>query len=45
MRSNYDKPLRTIPKEGIHIKQIIDFGELPVFSEAATFPALYLTDE
>ena len=43
MRSNYGKPLRSYLRDGIHIKQIIDFGELPVFPEAATFPAIYLT--
>ena len=43
VRSNYGKPLRTYLNEGISIRQIIDFGELPVFPEAATFPAIYLT--
>jgi hypothetical protein len=27
------------------MKQIVDFGELPVFPEAATFPALFLTEK
>ena len=27
------------------MKQIIDFGELPVFPEAATFPAVYLAEK
>jgi len=45
MRSNYGKPLRNYLKDGIQLKQIIDFGELPVFPEAATFPAIYLTQK
>ncbi len=45
MRSNYGKPLRNYIKEGTYLNQIIDFGELPVFPEAATFPAIYLTEK
>ena len=45
MRSNYGKSLRQFLRDGIHIKEIVDFGELPVFPEAATFPAIYLTDK
>jgi hypothetical protein len=45
VRSNYGGPLRNYLKESVHIKQIIDFGELPVFPEAATFPAIYLTEK
>ena len=43
MRSNYGKPLRNYLREGTYLTQIIDFGELPVFPEAATFPAIFLT--
>jgi len=43
MRSNYGKPLRNYLREDTCLTQIIDFGELPVFPEAATFPAIYLT--
>ena len=45
MRSNYGRPLREYLKYGISIREIIDFGELPVFSEASTFPAIYLTNK
>ena len=45
MRSNYGKPLRSFLCDEIHMKQIVDFGELPVFPEAATFPALFLTEK
>jgi len=45
MRSNYGRPLRNYLKDHVHLKQIIDFGELSVFPEAATFPAMYLTEK
>jgi len=45
MRSNYGEPLRNYLKENIAIKHIIDFGELPVFKEASTFPAIFLTEK
>jgi hypothetical protein len=43
MRSNYGKNLRTYLSSKTKIHQIIDFGELPVFQNAATFPAIFLT--
>jgi hypothetical protein len=45
MRSNYGRPLREYLKDGISIREIIDFGELPIFLEASTFPAIYLTNK
>jgi hypothetical protein len=42
MRSNYGRPLRDLIKNESKIEQIIDFGELPVFQGAATFPAILL---
>ncbi|HPS91086.1 MAG TPA: TaqI-like C-terminal specificity domain-containing protein [Methanothrix sp.] len=45
MRSNYGMPLRRYLLNGIRIKQIIDFGELPIFREASTFPAIFLTEK
>ena len=39
MRSNYGKALRAFLKE-YNIEEIIDFGELPVFADAATFPMI-----
>jgi hypothetical protein len=45
MRSNYGKPLRNYLRESTYLTQIIDFGELPVFPEAATFPAIFLTEK
>jgi hypothetical protein len=45
MRSNYGKSLRLFLGDGVQMKQIIDFGELPVFPEAATFPAIFITEK
>lgn len=39
MRANYGQRLRVF-LSGHAIEQIIDFGELPVFDEAATFPVI-----
>jgi type I restriction-modification system DNA methylase subunit len=44
MRANYGKPLRDFLTERTKIREIIDFGELPVFENAATFPAIFLTE-
>jgi len=43
MRANYGKSLRDYLSNKTQLIQIIDFGELPVFEEAATFPAIFLT--
>jgi len=43
MRANYGKSLRNFLSTETQLIQIIDFGELPVFENAATFPAVYLT--
>jgi hypothetical protein len=43
MRANYGKPLRDFLFVNSRLKEIIDFGELPVFEKAATFPAIFLT--
>jgi len=39
MRSNYGQTLREF-LEDYNIQEIIDFGELPVFQDAATFPMI-----
>jgi type I restriction-modification system DNA methylase subunit len=39
MRANYGRPLRTWLQQ-YQIQGIIDFGELPVFEDAATFPCI-----
>jgi hypothetical protein len=40
MRANYGEPLRTWMKESVNIDAIYDFGDLPVFEEATTYPCL-----
>jgi len=39
MRANYGKPMRAWLK-GQHIEEIIDFGDLPVFESATTYPCI-----
>jgi len=41
MKANYGKNIRSYLYRH-RIERIIDFGELPVFDEAATFPAVFL---
>src|ERR1035437_9180174 len=41
MRANYGEPLRKWLKK-IAIKQIIDFGDLPVFQGVTTYPCILL---
>jgi hypothetical protein len=43
IRSNYGKALREYLSKNAAIQQIVDFGELPVFENAATFPVIILT--
>jgi len=41
MRANYGVPLRNWMKEQ-HIEKIVDFGDLPVFQKATTYPCILL---
>lgn len=43
MRSNYGAPLREFIARKTTIHELVDFGELKVFQDAATFPAIVLT--
>jgi hypothetical protein len=43
MKANYGKNIRDLIKNKMTILAIIDFGELPVFKEASTFPAVIIT--
>ena len=43
MRANYGTGLRTFIAENTELLKIIDFGELPVFENASTFPAIFIT--
>lgn len=42
MRANYGEPLRKWLKTQ-HIAQIIDFGDLPVFQGATTYPCIFIS--
>ena len=44
MRANYGEPLRKWLKHQ-PIKQIIDFGDLPVFQNATTYPCIFISDK
>ncbi len=44
IKTNYGAPLRKYLSEKSAIKEIVDFGELPVFREAATFPAIVIVE-
>ena len=44
MRSNYGADLRQYLVDKIFMREIIDFGDLPVFSEATTYPVIILTE-
>jgi type I restriction-modification system DNA methylase subunit len=43
MRANYGQALRRFISSKAKIEKIIDFGELPVFQDASTFPAIVIT--
>jgi len=43
MRSNYGKALREFLATQTTLLEIVDFGELPVFQDAATFPVILIT--
>ena len=43
MRANYGKGLRTYLSTNTALNGIVDFGELPVFEDAAPMPAILLT--
>lgn len=45
MRAAYGAALRQYLLEETKLQEVIDFGELPVFREAATFPAIVLTQK
>lgn len=45
MRSKYGEALRNFITANARIQEIVDFGELPVFQEASTFPAIVMTQK
>ena len=44
MRANYGKGLRFYLETNAALNEIVDFGELPVFADAAAMPAILLTE-
>ena len=44
LRSNYGKGIRQFLSQNSTFEQLIDFGELPVFSDAATFPMILIAE-
>ena len=44
MRANYGKGLRLFLTTNTTLNEIVDFGELPVFADAAAMPAILLTE-
>jgi len=42
LKAKYGKNLRSFLSKNTKLLQIIDFGELPVFENASTFPAIFL---
>ncbi|MCY3780948.1 MAG: Eco57I restriction-modification methylase domain-containing protein, partial [Chloroflexi bacterium] len=43
MRARYGTALRNYLSKKVKIREIVDFGELPVFESASTFPAIIIT--
>ena len=44
MRANYGRQLREYLAKNTTLREVVDFGELRVFQDAATFPAILLTE-
>ncbi|GAB4279910.1 MAG: hypothetical protein Kow0080_32410 [Candidatus Promineifilaceae bacterium] len=45
MRANYGQGIRQWLVQHTTLRQLVDFGELPVFAEAATFPLIILLEK
>jgi len=45
IKADYGEKIRNYLSSKTQIKEIIDFGELPVFKKAATFPTIILTNK
>lgn len=43
IRARYGKPLRDYLAQAVTLRELVDFGELPVFQDAATFPIIIVT--
>ena len=45
VRANYGGPLRKFLTEQVQLERLVDFGDLPVFAEAVTYPMIVLTSK
>ena len=45
VRANYGGPLRKFLSEQVQLERLVDFGDLPVFAEAVTYPMIVLTSK
>jgi hypothetical protein len=45
MRANYGAALRTFLIDNVMIEKLIDFGDLPVFGDATTYPVVILSSK
>ncbi|MDQ6662261.1 MAG: Eco57I restriction-modification methylase domain-containing protein, partial [Chloroflexota bacterium] len=43
VRANYGAALRKFLMEQVRVERLVDFGDLPVFAEATTYPMIVLT--
>src|SRR2546427_1940810 len=45
VRANYGEALRTFLTGQVRLERLVDFGDLPVFSAAVTYPMIVLTSK
>ena len=45
VRANYGSALRHFLTEQVQLERLVDFGDLPIFSEAVTYPMIVLTSK
>jgi len=45
VRANYGEALRSFLTSRVHLERLVDFGDLPVFREAVTYPMIVLTSK
>src|SRR6266496_1600072 len=45
MRANYGAPLRSFLTDKVKLEKLIDFGDLPVFGDATTYPIIIVSSQ
>ncbi|HVB73814.1 MAG TPA: N-6 DNA methylase, partial [Ktedonobacteraceae bacterium] len=45
VRANYGSPLRQFLTTQVKLERVVDFGDLPIFAEAVTYPMIVLTSK